>query len=376
MIKNLVLYAIWQNPSTHHTIKMKTIKMKIIKMKTIKMKILVIIFTLLNLNVVDAQTVDGFEYVKADSGQLINGSKGDKSFKLHSQGGGIVSYMPILWDTSFGGYWAAGWAISKKIDGSVGKSDFSKHLYCAKPGYGSEKNVQGKYKGTTFAVGMNKSYILSPTNPLKGFFSTLKIANTTYAYNSMKNGDAFAKKFGGISGNDADSFILKIGFYNKGKLLSKLSVILADYRFADNSKDYILDSWQTVFCAKQGVGQSGFIDSTVFELQSSDNGSFGMNTPGFFAIDELGTDLWVNVMPIPTLLALSYPNPSKDKVRIETTGMMDKIEIVDVLGKRVYQENGLNMRAFDVLISDWASGLYQVKITTSLGIETCNIVKQ
>lgn len=346
------------------------------KMKTTKISALVFLFTLLNLNAICAQMLEGFEYVKADSGQVINGSKGENSFKLQSQGGGFVFTMPILWDTSSGGYWAAGWAISKKIDGSSGNSDFSKHLYCAKPGYGSEKGINGKYKGTTFAVGMNKSYILSPTNPLKGFFFNLKIANTTYAYNSMKNGDAFAKKFGGLSGNDADSFVLKIGFYHKGKLLSRFSVVLADYRFADNSKDYILDSWQTVFCAKQGVGQLGPIDSTVFELQSSDSGSFGMNTPGFFAIDEVGADLWVKVISIPKMLALSYPNPAKDKVRVETTGNMDKIEIVDVLGKRVYLEAGLNRKAFDIGISDWPMGVYRVKIITSIGIETCEIVKQ
>lgn len=350
-------------------------KMKTTKMKTTKMSALVFLFTLLNLNAIYAQMLEGFESVKADSGQVINGSKGENSFKLHSQWGGFVSTMPILWDTSFGGYWAAGWAISKKIDGSTGNSDFSKHLYCAKPGYGSEKGINGKYKGTTFAVGMNGSYILSPTDPFKWVLSNLKIANTTYAYNSMKNGDPFAKKFGGLSGNDADSFVLKIGFYHTGKLLSRLSVVLADYRFADNSKDYILDSWQTVLFAKQG-GQLGPIDSTVFELQSSDNGSFGMNTPGFFAIDEVGADLWVNVIAIPKMLALSYPNPAKDKVRVETTGNMDKIEIVDVLGKRVYLEAGLKRKAFDIVISDWAMGVYRVKIITSLGIETCEIVKQ
>lgn len=84
---------------------------------------------------------EGFETMPMDSGTVLNGSKGERDILLHPKGP-FVSKIPVLWDTSFGGYWAAGWAVSRKLDGSGGASDFSKHLYCAKPGHGSEKTCR------------------------------------------------------------------------------------------------------------------------------------------------------------------------------------------------------------------------------------------
>ena len=85
---------------------------------------------------------EGFEEVTLDSGQVMNGKKGEKAFIVPSNGSPFQMKMPILYDTSWGGYWAGGWAISKQIDGSTGPSDFAKHLYCAKPGYGAEKTLK------------------------------------------------------------------------------------------------------------------------------------------------------------------------------------------------------------------------------------------
>jgi hypothetical protein len=57
---------------------------------------------------------------------------------------------------------------------------------------------------------------------------------------------------------------------------------LADYRFADNRDDYILDTWQYV-----DLTSLGMIKSLEFTLSSSDIGEWGMNTPAYFAIDTL-----------------------------------------------------------------------------------------
>jgi hypothetical protein len=57
---------------------------------------------------------------------------------------------------------------------------------------------------------------------------------------------------------------------------------LADYRFADNGLDYIVDSWEYVELASLGV-----VKSLEFGLSSSDAGALGMNTPGYFALDTV-----------------------------------------------------------------------------------------
>ena len=54
----------------------------------------------------------------------------------------------------------------------------------------------------------------------------------------------FAKKFGGTTGNDPDFFKVTVKGY-KGGVLTTDSVpfYLADFRFANNALDYIVDSW-------------------------------------------------------------------------------------------------------------------------------------
>ena len=68
---------------------------------------------------------------------------------------------------------------------------------------------------------------------------------------------------------------------------------LADYRFADNSKDYIVENWEYVDLSSLGV-----VKSLEFSLNSSDAGVFGMNTPAYFAMDDL------NCVPEPATMVL------------------------------------------------------------------------
>lgn len=109
------------------------------------------------------------------------------------------------------------------------------------------------------------------------------LTNTTYAALSMRDGDAFAKKFGGPTGNDPDWFLLSIlGIDENDAPVGSVDFYLADYRFADNAQDYIVDQWT-------GVDLSGLAGSRrlEFALSSSDVGTFGMNTPAYFAMDNI-----------------------------------------------------------------------------------------
>lgn len=111
----------------------------------------------------------------------------------------------------------------------------------------------------------------------------VSVTNTTYAGLSMAQGDSFAKKFGGASGNDADYFLLTIqGYANGAATGTAVNFYLADFRFADNSQDYILSSWKNV-----DLSPLGQVDEIRFSLSSSDNGQSGMNTPAYFAMDNL-----------------------------------------------------------------------------------------
>ncbi len=113
---------------------------------------------------------------------------------------------------------------------------------------------------------------------------SIYVTNMTYAATTMRDGNPFAKQFGGASGNDPDWFKLSIyGTDAQGSLVpGSVEFYLADYRFADNASDYILDSWAPV-----DLSALGSVTRLYFNLSSSDSGPFGMNTPSTFAIDDL-----------------------------------------------------------------------------------------
>jgi hypothetical protein len=113
--------------------------------------------------------------------------------------------------------------------------------------------------------------------------SGMYVTNTTYTAGSMLNGDAFAKKFGGVSGADEDWYLLTVhGWTSSNVETGSTEFYLADYRFADSGSDYIQEDW-----AWLDLTVIGTVDYLTFELTSSDSGLWGMNTPGYFALDEI-----------------------------------------------------------------------------------------
>jgi hypothetical protein len=124
---------------------------------------------------------------------------------------------------------------------------------------------------------------------------SVDIANTTYAALSMRDGDAFARPFTYAA---ADFFHLTItghsGAGGTGAVVDSWLVKLAD--FTTPNAPGILSQWLTVDLA----GATG-VRSLSFALASSDNHPiFGMNTPAFFALDNLR----FTVIPEPSSLAL------------------------------------------------------------------------
>ena len=117
----------------------------------------------------------------------------------------------------------------------------------------------------------------APTELSSAYFT-----NTTYATLSMQNGDGFAKKFGGTTGSDEDFYKLTITGSNDAANTGSVDFYLADYRFSDNSMDYIVTDWTAVSLASLGA-----VTRLGFEVTSSDVGDYGMNTPAYFAIDTL-----------------------------------------------------------------------------------------
>ncbi len=98
---------------------------------------------------------------------------------------------------------------------------------------------------------------------------TCRVTNSAYAYNSMKYGDAYAKKF-----DESDWFLITAtGYLNDVKLGT------AEYYLAQNGK--ITDYWDVMDLS--GIGT---VDRVEFSLSTSDVGEWGMNTPTYFCMDN------------------------------------------------------------------------------------------
>ncbi len=153
------------------------------------------------------------------------------------------------------------------------------------PGYGNQfSNITGAGAGGSSGFGLaflGGRIVLPEPQVVQGASFT----NTTYAALSMRDGDFFSKKFGGPSGSDPDYFRLLVeGIDAGGSSTGTVELMLADFRFSDDSLDSILDAW--VFLDLSGLGA---VRELHFGFESSDVGAFGINTPTYFAIDDLVT---------------------------------------------------------------------------------------
>jgi hypothetical protein len=269
-------------------------------------KIYTLLTAMLVSGLTQAQTVSSFSEMYLAPDSHYDGS--DFSGGMNS--GNAFFYN--RYDTTFGaayGYWAEGWAISNQYDTLTQASDYSTQLYSAKEVL--------SLTDSNFAVGTQGSRIVLTGSAIGKSVSGFFITNSTYAYNSMKLGDSFAKKFGGASGNDPDFFKLVVKKYQGGTLGSdSVEFYLADYRFADNSQDYLVKQWTWV-----DLTSLGNADSLEFTLRSSDAGSFGINTPAYYCIDNFTTnDSPTGITDLKTKNTLSvYPNPFVNT--LNTSGM-------------------------------------------------------
>ncbi len=222
-----------------------------------------------------------------DPGGLLAGQSHDGSFIS----GGATFNNVFAIDAQFNFPFWNGWSYSNRTDRTT--PGFG-NQYSSFPGGGASASSQ---YAVAFVGGFPAPQIELPA----GFLPrSVELTNTTYAALSIRDGDPFAKKFGdnpatfGVVETDfPDFFLLQIGGIDaSGQTLpATVEVALADYRAPSDGEDYILDSWKSVDLTPLSGARR-----LTFQLSSSDNGPFGMNTPAYFALDNLLTE----AIPEPT----------------------------------------------------------------------------
>jgi len=234
--------------------------------------------------------------------------------------------FPSEYNPAYGGFWSGGWALSSSRNDSIG--NFS-NLFGAATGEG--------YNGSsTYMVGQNGAYILLPSG---SEFAKVYVTNTTYTAEVLENGSGFSRPFGvdtaGVSGVP-DSLLLSIIGYEEGNPTKSQGIFLADFRNSVDSLDYILREWRA---ADHFLPSYNFapVDSITFRLFSSDNGSFGNNTPDFFAMDALyvilGTSGTQDLLVRNELKV--WPNPASSQLHIGEGGDAVQLHVADINGRLV-----------------------------------------
>ena len=285
-----------------------------------------------------AQNISNFEEVTLNSNGFNNGS--DTTGGYSSGGLRFVNQ----YNTEF--FFWSGFAASQLTDSVT--SGFS-NQYSAYAG--------AAFDGSKFGLAYASSPVFikneEPASPKR--LLSFRFTNNTYAALSMKNGDAFSKKFGGISGNDPDFFLLTVYNYSGGSITDSAAYFLADYRFANNAEDNIVKGWR--------LAEPNFpnpFDSIAFRLTSSDNGTFGMNTPAYFCIDHIATEIQTGTLKPQHKIRGCYPNPATNKLFLTGVSTVQSYEIFQADGKKVAsakfnreENNGIDLR-------DLAPGIYQI----------------
>ena len=275
--------------------------------------------------------IDSTDYVK-DSGQ-------DGFF----ESGGIRVPNTYVDDPVFP-YWI-GWILSKGTD-SMTPGFMNEHSAITGGGYDESENY-----AVSYIVG--ESILRFSESPQDKLFRGMYVTNSTYSYLSMLNGDGFSKKFGGEMGDDPDFFMLTIRGYKAGNLTTdSIDVMLADYRFDDNSMDYILDGWTFV-----DLSLLADSDSLSLTMRSSDIGAFGINTPTYVCVDNITWDYFLSSDDIDL----------NDKIEVINTLAIDILYVNSADAGEIILVNqaGATIRTFDLVkgenhldVGSLPSGMY------------------
>lgn len=259
-------------------------------------------------------------------------------------------FFPTLYDTSFGGFWAGGFALSNQTDSLT--SGWG-NQYASRAGSGARGS-------STYAVAYDNGSFYSTIHPQLLHFDSVYITNNSFAYYSMLNGDAFSKKFGGLDGTDPDYFrVVFRGFFEGDPTGTPDTVYLADYRSDNPAEDYILKSW-TLF----DLSALGFCDSVTYTFESTDVGDFGINTPLYFCMDYLvATSIVIGTSNISTRHVQVFPNPSNGTFRIAGLDDVVCVRVFDVQGRCLASQYNANSFSFDHL----PPGLVMLQITDERG---------
>lgn len=283
-----------------------------------------------------------------------------ESFDNGSSGSGGFTEDHAFYENTYDPTWGSwtGFSVSNVTDNTTAGWA---NQYSAFPGVGA--NGSANY-GIYYPMGG-----IDLTTVSNGvYLDSVKITNATYAAISMRDGDAYGKQFGSIydangvedGTNGEDYFRIWIMAEYVGGQLDSMEFYLADYRFADPNDDYIIDEWVN-------VDLSAFDQPVArldFRFESSDMGQWGINTPTYFAIDDLSFTSTADINELSFEMNV-YPNPVVDVLNVSAPGESGQLLLTDLSGNVISETIFNNSTSLDA--SQLGSGAYIVQLIDTEG---------
>ena len=282
-----------------------------------------------------------------------------------------LARFPCIYDTSYGGTWTTGFAYSNMTD-SVTSGYFNEYSAKAAKGYAGSDNYAVAHVSDPVTYAPD---ILMPLtgaaigHPVSGFYVT----NGTYAYNSMRDGDMFARKF-----HNGDWFKLTIQGYLGGTLQpDSVGVYLANFLFPDTTMNYILKTWQWV-----NLLSLGNVDSLQFTLSSTDNGFYGMNTPAYFCMDNFTTAESSGLSSLSAnniqsiAVAKVYPNPATNTLYVDIAdNSVQQVNLVDMAGNIISTYSAVT-KLVEINTASLPVGMYVLQMMGNGNVASMKFVKE
>ncbi|WP_317898268.1 T9SS type A sorting domain-containing protein [Aurantibacillus circumpalustris] len=314
----------------------------------------------------NAQTVADFENLTLGTDTFYENHNGDSWVVTNAT-------FRYAWDTTYN-LWDAGFAYTNKNNITDGTYN---NLYGAITGKGYNNSNKYVTASQGYFGGQMRVKLSASEKSVLGFFVT----NSTYGYKTMLNGGGPARAFGdtlhthsGLQpGNYPDWFKLTVYAYKNGtKKTDTVEFYLADYRFSNNSQDYIVNAWTWVDCSTLGN-----VDSVSFKLYSSDIGIYGINNPTYFCLDNFSTSSSIvtgltegssdNGLQV-------YPNPFNSMITVQGQSPLARITIKDMAGKIVHDETMQNTSS-QINLNDLQSGIYLLQMRSETNSTVKKIIK-
>lgn len=305
------------------------------------------------------QTIADFENFGLAPGENINEDTSGDGFRV------LDLALQNEYNANYDSW--SGWAISADTDTTT-------------PGFGNQYSAMagaGFENSTTYAVsyafGENIIGVVDGAGVDETTVLGMYVTNNAYAYYSMLDGDAYAKKFGGITGEDPDFYSIIFKKYLDGVLSTdSVEFFLADFRAANSDEDYILKDWTWV-----DLSSLGLLDSLSIVMNSSDVGSFGINTPLYFCVDNITVEnTSVSSTEIKALEVDIFPNLVSENLTISlVAGAKTEVKLVSLNGEIVFTQSFFGGRG-EVNLSELTSGMYILNVSQDGKMMSTKIIKQ